>query len=95
LSTEDADKCEPPGMRVAHFLAPDLVAIKLRAERVGPRQAGRERDLGIDDWTADRPINQARLISEVVRAPAVLGRDCAGRRPVLSSLIATAKRTAA
>jgi enoyl-CoA hydratase len=37
--------------------SPEGVAFKRRAEKVGWKEAVRERDLGTYDWTADRPIN--------------------------------------
>jgi enoyl-CoA hydratase len=40
--------------------SPEGMAFKRRAEKVGWKEAVRERDLGTYDWTADRPINPAR-----------------------------------
>ena len=40
--------------------SPEGTAFKRRAEKVGWKEAVRERDLGTYDWTADRPINPDR-----------------------------------
>jgi enoyl-CoA hydratase len=40
--------------------SPEGMAFKRRAEKVGWKEAVRERDLGTYDWTADRPINPDR-----------------------------------
>ena len=40
--------------------SPEGMAFKRRAEKVGWKEAVRERDLGTYDWTADRPISPDR-----------------------------------